>query len=525
LSASASTEETTVAPWPFVDRRVSDRRWSGRVPEAGSPANSDSIFDFAANRLALRQRPRRAIGWQRRYRQAVLGVDVVAVSLASFAAHWFGPLAPGDGLRPDLLGALVAPLVWVLCMGAAGGYRGRVLNHPASEVKAGVKSAGTALLVVCAVAYLLRADLARGYLVAAVTLSAVLVADGRFVCRRFVTSLRARGKCLHRVLFIGHERSVHVVVRHSMSEPNRGLDIVGVCVPGGRSKLLQDAGVPVLGDLTRTLEVALREAVDVVVVAPCVELSEGALRRLGWALEESGVELMVSPGLLDVSSPRLRVSSVCGLPTVHVAAPSFRGARVVVKGVLDRVLAATLLMVSAPLLLVLAITISLDSPGPPLFRQTRVGRGGSLFTIYKLRTMHVGAESRLVELLDDNNCDDGLLFKLHDDPRITRLGRWLRRTSLDELPQLVNVVLGDMSLVGPRPPLPTEVARYGRDLSRRLLVKPGITGLWQVSGRSDLSWDESMRLDLRYVENWSLALDARILWRTFSSVVRGAGAY
>jgi len=310
-----------------------------------------------------------------------------------------------------------------------------------------------------------------------------------------------------------------------MSEPNRGLDIVGVCVPGGRSKLLQDAGVPVLGDLTRTLEVALREAVDVVVVAPCVELSEGALRRLGWALEESGVELMVSPGLLDVSSPRLRVSSVCGLPTVHVAAPSFRGARVVVKGILDRVLAAALLMLSAPLLLVLATTISLDSPGSPLFRQTRVGRGGSLFTIYKLRTIHVGAESRLVELLDDNNCDDGLLFKLHDDPRITRLGRWLRRTSLDELPQLVNVVLGDMSLVGPRPPLPTEVARYGRDLSRRLLVKPGITGLWQIEGRSRTTFDEMVRMDLRYIREQCLWLDVKILFKTPLAVLKGDGAY
>ena len=521
----AVSAEETVAPWPFVDRRVNDRRWSGDEVPADSPDMNVSVFDLAAQRVALRQRAHPATNWHRSYRKAVLGIDVVMVVIASLVAHVAGPLVTNGGFRPSLLAALVAPSVWVVCMSAACGYDSEVLDHPVTELKAELRALATAMLVAAAVGYLLRAEVARNYLVATVLLVAILIPIGRFAGRRVVVLLRARGKCLQRVLFIGHERSVHVIIRQAAQQRGQGLDIVGACVPSGRSDLIQAAGVPVLGDLSQALEVALREAVEVVVIAPCVEMSEGGLRRLGWALEESGIELMVSPGILDVSSPRLRVSSVCGMPTVRVTHPTFRGPRVVVKAVLDRALAGVLLLMFAPLLLALAVLIPLDSTGSPVFRQTRVGRGGSLFTVYKLRTMHMGAEARQAELLARNVNGDGLLFKVRDDPRVTRVGRWLRRTSLDELPQLVNVLLGQMSLVGPRPPLPTEVARYGQDLSRRLLVKPGVTGLWQVSGRSDLTWEESMRLDLRYVENWSLALDTLILWRTMSTVVRGAGAY
>jgi exopolysaccharide biosynthesis polyprenyl glycosylphosphotransferase len=207
-----------------------------------------------------------------------------------------------------------------------------------------------------------------------------------------------------------------------------------------------------------------------------------------------------------------------------VEAPEFEGTRKIVKGFVDRAVALAALVLALPVLAVIALAVKLDSPGPVIFRQTRVGQGGREFDVYKFRTMGINADALLPALADKNETD-GLMFKMRDDPRITRVGRFLRKWSLDELPQLVNVLLGQMSLVGPRPPLPSEVARYDGDVARRLLVKPGMTGLWQVSGRSDLSWDDGIRLDLFYVENWSLAADLTILWKTFGAVIRSRGAY
>jgi exopolysaccharide biosynthesis polyprenyl glycosylphosphotransferase len=214
-----------------------------------------------------------------------------------------------------------------------------------------------------------------------------------------------------------------------------------------------------------------------------------------------------------------------GLPLLHVEEPEFAGFKRVVKGAMDRLAAGLAVLLLVPVLGAIAVAVRLDSPGPVLFRQTRIGRGGREFTMLKFRTMVVDAEARRGDLLALNQNADGLLFKMADDPRVTRVGRVLRRFSVDELPQLFNVLSGRMSLVGPRPPLPAEVALYDDSVRRRLLVKPGLTGLWQVSGRSDLTWEESVRLDLRYVENWSLLLDIMILWKTGFAVVRARGAY
>ncbi len=226
-----------------------------------------------------------------------------------------------------------------------------------------------------------------------------------------------------------------------------------------------------------------------------------------------------------MTGPRIHIRPVAGLPLLHVEEPSFSGGRRIVKSLFDRIIALAALLVLAPLLVVIAAAVRLTSAGPALFCQTRVGRNGREFRIYKFRSMRITAEEELAALIAQNEAGDGLLFKIRKDPRITRVGGWLRRLSLDELPQLLNVVKGEMSLVGPRPPLPAEVAQYASDVRRRLLVKPGLTGLWQVSGRSDLSWEESVRLDLHYVENWSLALDVMILWKTAWAVLRSRGAY
>jgi exopolysaccharide biosynthesis polyprenyl glycosylphosphotransferase len=323
------------------------------------------------------------------------------------------------------------------------------------------------------------------------------------------------------VLVVGGREEVNALAAELDREPYAGLKVVGACMPPGDAV---GSTVPVVGSLTSVPEAVGRLGVDTVAVTASRGLTSGVLKRLGWDLEGAGVDLVVAPALTDVAGPRVHVRPVSGLQLLYVEQPEFTGPTRVMKEAFDRVTAALILAVISPLLLVIALAVKLTSHGPVIFRQVRVGRDGGVFTVYKFRTMVVDAERRLGELWHRNEANE-VLFKLRDDPRVTRVGRVLRRFSLDELPQLVNVLMGTMSMVGPRPALPTEAERYGRTTSRRLLVKPGITGLWQVSGRSDLSWEDSVRLDLYYVENWSFAGDIQILWKTLSAVVMRRGAY
>jgi exopolysaccharide biosynthesis polyprenyl glycosylphosphotransferase len=284
------------------------------------------------------------------------------------------------------------------------------------------------------------------------------------------------------------------------------------------------AAVPVCGGLERIQSAVSDLAADTVAVLACPELNGVRLRELAWQLEKTGTGLCVAPAILDVAGPRTTIRPVAGMPLLHVDHPELTGLRWVIKGMFDRVFAAAALIMLAPLMALIALAIRRGDGGTAIFRQTRVGKDGRPFMVCKFRTMVVDAEQRRAALLAHND-GDGLLFKMRNDPRITAVGRSLRKYSLDELPQLWNVLKGDMSLVGPRPALPAEADLYGSYVRRRLVVKPGITGLWQVSGRSDLAWDEAVRLDLRYVENWSFALDLQILWKTGSAVVLGPGAY
>jgi exopolysaccharide biosynthesis polyprenyl glycosylphosphotransferase len=274
-------------------------------------------------------------------------------------------------------------------------------------------------------------------------------------------------------------------------------------------------------DVAEAVEAA---GADTVIVLSCPELDGHVLRRLAWRLERDDIDLIVASALIDVAGDRTTIRPVDGLPMLHVEHPRLEGGARVIKEIVDRLGAALLLLMLSPLLLMLAAWIRFGSRGPVLFTQVRVGRDGGHFKIFKFRSMYLNAEQRLAELRHLNE-NDGVLFKIRNDPRVTPAGRWLRKLSLDELPQLINVLKGDMSLVGPRPPLPEEVAAYPDDVRRRLAVKPGMTGLWQVSGRSDLPWEEAVRLDLRYVENWSLTLDLVILLRTVAAVIRSSGAY
>jgi exopolysaccharide biosynthesis polyprenyl glycosylphosphotransferase len=328
------------------------------------------------------------------------------------------------------------------------------------------------------------------------------------------------------VLVVGDASHVLELSHQLRREWYAGYRVVGACIPD--SLIAPEAqhldGVPVVGSFRNILDAAAAVSADTVAITGSTELTGRRLRRLGWQMEGKGIDLVLAPSLTDVAGPRIHTQPVAGLPLIHVESPEFRGARKWIKGVFDRTAAGLGLLLLSPVLAIIAIAITIDSRGPVIFRQKRVGLGGTEFDVLKFRSMVVDAEAMVARLAAHNE-SDGLLFKMRSDPRVTRVGTVLRRWSLDELPQLINVVRGEMSLVGPRPPLPTEVAWYDQDVARRLLVKPGMTGLWQVSGRSDLSWEESIRLDLYYVENWSLAADLTILWKTLGAVVGSRGAY
>src|SRR5690606_9085749 len=318
--------------------------------------------------------------------------------------------------------------------------------------------------------------------------------------------------------------AVHSLAEVLQREAHAGLQMVGVCVPAEEVQLARELGLPVVGDLEAASRLAREFECDAVAVTTGEQSGREYLRRLAWSLEGEHIELLVHPGLVEVAGPRMHIRPHVGLPLLQIEQPHFTGWRRIVKRAADLIMTGVGLVIISPLMLAIAIAIKVSDRGPVFFKQTRVGLEGSTFTMWKFRTMHVDAEERLAALRAEHP-EVGLMFKLQDDPRVTRVGRFLRRYSLDELPQLFNVLAGSMSLVGPRPPLPEESAKYAPSVRRRLLVKPGMTGLWQVSGRSELSWEESVRLDLRYVEDWSLALDLMILWKTLRAVIGGEGAY
>jgi exopolysaccharide biosynthesis polyprenyl glycosylphosphotransferase len=325
------------------------------------------------------------------------------------------------------------------------------------------------------------------------------------------------------VVAVGHAASVADLVTTLRRETHHGLAVVAACVAGlPGSGEVED--VPVVGELGSVATAVSTFGADTVAVLACPELSGARLRELAWQLEKTGTDLCVAPALLDVAGPRTTIRPVAGLPLLHVDHPELAGARQIIKGAFDRLAAAAALLVLGPLFLLISSAIKLTDPGPVLFRQVRVGKDGRPFTLYKFRTMVVDAERRKAQLSNRNEAD-GALFKIRDDPRLTRVGRTLRRFSLDELPQLVNVVRGEMSLVGPRPLPMRDYERLEEWHKKRYLVLPGITGLWQVSGRSDLDFDDLVRLDFLYLERWSMLLDLSILLKTIPAVLSRRGAY
>jgi exopolysaccharide biosynthesis polyprenyl glycosylphosphotransferase len=448
---------------------------------------------------------------------ADLGCGVVGVFIAAQVRF-------GSNVQSMYLGlSLALPLLWVGALWLAGAYDARFIGTGSDEYRK-VLNAGVGLTAAVAIfSYAINLELSRAYLVIALPSVTVFDMFARFALRKRLHRRRVRGKCLHNVVAVGHELAVAALVTELGRDRYHGLTVVGACVvrPGECDEMV---GVPVYGGLDDVTAAVKAFDADTVAVTTCPEMDGIRLRSLAWELEKTGTDLCVSPALLDVAGPRTTIRPTAGLTLLHVDHPQLAGFRLVLKGLFDRCAAAAALVLLAPVMVALAVTVWLHDRGPALFIQTRVGKDGREFQMYKFRTMVVDAEQRRAELLASND-SDGVLFKLRKDPRVTTVGAHLRRLSLDELPQLFNIFLGQMSLVGPRPPLPAETEEYAEHVRRRLVVKPGLTGLWQVNGRSDLSWEESVRLDLRYVENWSFALDLQILWKTISVLMWRSGAY
>ncbi|MBG0738323.1 sugar transferase [Paeniglutamicibacter antarcticus] len=422
------------------------------------------------------------------------------------------------------LGIAVA---WMLALGISGSRDARIVGIGSDEYKR-VISATTSLLGLLAMTFLiLKVDVARGYFALAVPLGVVGLLTSRWALRRWLTRQRAFGHYLSRVIVLGRHKDVRYVINQIQKKSGAAYQVVGAALPGSDARLSVVVGstaIPVVSTIDSVVAAVRRVEADAVIVAGPLKRGSDYIQKLGWRLEESRTELVLATGLTNVAGPRIHSRPVEGLPLMHVELPQYAGAKHVVKRLLDVVLSAMALLVLSPIFLVLAVLIRRDSPGPVLFRQERIGRAGEKFTIFKFRSMVVTAEEELAGLLERNE-GAGLLFKMEDDPRVTKAGEWLRKYSLDELPQFWNVLRGDMSLVGPRPPLQREVDGYKTRVHRRLYIKPGLTGMWQINGRSALNWHDSVRLDLYYVENWSLAGDLIILWRTAIQMIKPVGAY
>ena len=489
----------------------------GGGPSHGMFGSGGAVAAVAASPGLFPRSARRLSTWTRDYlRNAALADLGCAVAGVFVAAQ----IRFGSYLTPVYLAlSLVLPVLWIAALWLAGAYDVRFIGTGSDEYRK-VLNASVGLTAAAAIlSYATNLQLSRAYLLIALPSVTMFDLIARQALRRRLHRQRGAGRCGHNVVVVGHELAVADLVTELGRDSYHGLNVVGACVVRP-DECDEVAGVLVYGGLNDITAAVKAFEADTVAVTACPEMDGVRLRSLAWELEKTGTDLCVSPALLDVAGPRTTIRPTAGLTLLHVDHPQLSGIRPLLKGLFDRCAAALALIMLAPVLATLAITIWLHDRGPALFTQIRVGKDGQPFRMYKFRTMVVDAEQRREELLDSND-SDGVLFRLRKDPRVTAVGAHLRRWSVDELPQLFNVFLGHMSLVGPRPALPDEAEKYAEHVRRRLVVKPGVTGLWQVNGRSDLSWEESVRLDLRYVENWSFALDLQILWKTIAVIVRG----
>ena len=455
----------------------------------------------------------------------VLDLVVIALSLI-LAWDLHGTLdiliAGGD----DLIAASLPWIIvgWLAALAAHGAYSMRHFGAGPDEYRSVAIGSLVTAGATATVCYLLDLPLSRGFAVLTFMIGTTLLTIERFVLRRIVQRMRIDGRLLHRVIAVGGPSGVSEVVDALRRDQYVGYQVVGVCIPPGIALEPERFPVPVLGQVDEARRLCDEVGADTVLVARGGYATSRELRKIAWQLEGSSIDLVVVPSLTDVAGPRIQMRPVAGLPLLHVDQPQASDAAGIEKRLFDIVGAGLALLLLSPVMLVVALLIKLEDRGPIFFRQPRIGRDGQPFGCYKFRSMFVDADRQEARLREQAG-HRGALWKMADDPRITRIGGVIRRYSIDELPQLINVITGDMSLVGPRPQQAWEVETYTDWEDRRLRVRPGMTGLWQVSGRSQLSFDEAIRLDLYYVDNWSMLADLVIMARTVRAVFGKTGAY
>ena len=458
---------------------------------------------------------------ERRYARRLRVTDTLIAAIAASAA---GVVSTRLGEAPSVVIPITTAtlVVWLAGLALFGSREPRVMGAGSSEYKRVANATGVAFGLLAVGFEIAQWDGLRMQMIIALPAGVLALLVARWRWRAWLRMRRRLGEYASATLIAGKRRDVDYVMRQ-LALADNGYSVIALALSD--DDVASDPGrvfaVRTADDIAR---VAREVGADTLVVASVPDDDPDFSRSLAWQLEGTAAELIMSSRLADVAGPRISLSPIEGLPLIHVKIPVFEGAAHTLKRLLDLVVSTAACAVVALVTPVIALAIRLDSPGPVFFRQQRVGRDGREFTMLKFRSMTDAAEQELAELLPSND-GAGPLFKLRSDPRVTRVGRFLRRYSLDELPQFFNVLRGDMSISGPRPPLPSEVRNYEGRVFRRLYIKPGITGLWQVSGRSDLSWEDSVALDLRYVENWSVTLDLMIMWRTVKVMLRPVGAY
>ncbi|OBJ59167.1 sugar transferase [Mycobacterium asiaticum] len=471
--------------------------------------------------------------WQQRYSARLRITDSIivcaAIMLAQLVRFGDSPNMSGyPGPVMTLFSCLFAVL-WLSSISVFHTRSPRIIGAGIDEYRRIASASFSVFGIIAMVTLLAKIELARGYLAVALPVGTLGLLASRNLWRKYVWHRRAQGHYQTMVLAIGDRSGVAHLAYELIRSPKDGYVVVGVCIPGygprrGETLTVQDREIPILGDETSAVAALEECGADTVAVTRTEHFGVHGIRELMWQLETLDVDLVVSPGVMDVAGARLTMRPIAGFPLLHVDKPQYEGTQRIQKRAFDFCFALFALVVTAPLLLAAAAAIRMTSKGPIFYRAERIGLDGQPFTMLKFRTMVENADQQIESLLPLNQ-GAGMLFKIHRDPRVTPVGRILRRYSIDELPQFINVLKRDMSVVGPRPPLRREVENYDGEVKRRLLVKPGVTGLWQVSGRSDLSWEDSVRLDLSYVDNWSMAGDLVIIARTLKAVLASDGAY
>ncbi|MFC4243337.1 sugar transferase [Gryllotalpicola reticulitermitis] len=474
------------------------------------------------------------VDWRGAYARRVAITDALTLVWVVFGTQllWLGSgrVAPsgswavgqltGGAVSYTLISAVLTA-AWLTALSIFGTRTYRVIGVEATEYKLIVSASLRLFGLVAIAAFLLKVDLARGYILISFPLGVLVLLATRWMWRQWLAIERRDGRYSSRVVLVGALDSVTHIGNQLARHPAAGYLVVGAIVPGRDGPVRLDDGreLPIVGTLDTAVESLNGCGADTIVLTGSDELSPERVRRISWALEPGRKHLVMAPGLTDVGGPRIHTRPVAGLPLMHVETPRYEGPERVTKRVFDIVGSGLLLLLLSPLFAVVAVAVKTTSAGPVFYRQERVGRDGHAIHMLKFRSMVTDADAQLARLLEAQGSAGVPLFKVRNDPRITPIGRFIRKYSVDELPQLINVLRGEMSLVGPRPQREPEVALYDEAAWRRLNVLPGMTGLWQVSGRSNLSWEEAIRLDLYYVENWSLVGDLAIMWRTIRAVV------